>query len=157
MPPQLVKVFQILASEGDVLRATIVSARQYPVPKTKTDVPWLDAFSADGGNVVITGDTKMRAKLVELKALADHGLITIFFHSRWNNMGWFAKTAMLIKWWPVISMTIQRARKKQCFEVPCNWSGNALREVTPPKARKKPGRRPKKKVVQSVDQPRSKA
>jgi len=142
--PKLADAIKALSGEEGILRVEIVSARQYAIPKAKSDVPWLEQFSRDGGKVVISGDARMRGKLHEQKALVEAGFIVIFFSRRWNNLNAYSKSAMLIKWWPVILAAIESAAPGQCFEIPCSWRGNKLKEVTPPGSkRKKPGPKPK--------------
>lgn len=151
VPPVLVKVFKTLASEGDILSAEILSAREYSVPRAPSDVPWLEKFAEDGGKVVISGDKRMRSNLHERKALADKGFITFFFASHWNNEGPFNKSAMLLRWWPQIQETLRSAKPGQCFEMPYQWTGGKLREVTPPGGRKrKPGRKKKAQQVEVI-------
>ena len=106
-----------------MLRAEIVSARQYATPKAKSDVPWLEKFAKDGGKVVISGDVKMRGKLHEQKALLDAGFIVFFFARKWNQFDSFIKTAMLLKWWRVILSKIESATPGKFFEIPFSWHG----------------------------------
>lgn len=140
-PPALVKVFKTLASEGHVLRAAICFAKDYAAPPAKNDVPWLEKFKADGGDVVITGDTRMRKRVIERKALSELGLITITFSGAWGQADWFTKSAMLLKWWPHIQDQITSAKPGQCFEVPFSWSGNKLKEISLAAKHRKPGRK----------------
>lgn len=127
-----------------MLRAEIVSARQYATPKDKDDVPWLEQFAKTGGRVVISGDVRMRGKLHEQKALLDAGFIVFFFARRWNHFDSFIKTAMLLKWWRVILSTIESAAPGNFFEISFSWRQGELIEVTPPTTasrRRKPGRK----------------
>lgn len=138
--PKLAAAIEALSGEAGMLRVEIVSARKYAPARAASDVPWLEQFAKDGGKVVISGDARMRGKLHEQKALVDAGFIVIFFARPWNQMNAYSKTAMLIKWWPFILATIESAAPCQCFEIPCSWRGNKLKEVTPPGGRrKKPG------------------
>ena len=127
-----------------MLRAEIVSARQYATPKANSDSPWLEKFSNDGGTVVISGDAKMRGNPHEQKALLDAGFIVFFFARKWNQFDSFIKTAMLLKWWRVILSTIESSAPGMFFEIPFSWRGGELIDVTPPTAtprRRKPGRK----------------
>jgi len=149
--PKLADAVKALSGEEGMLRAEIVSARQYAVPKAKSDVPWLERFAKEGGKVVVSGDARMRGKLHEQAALIENGFVVFFFSRQWNQLNAYAKTAMLIKWWPVILAVIESAAPGQCFEIPCSWQGNALKEVTPPAGkRRKPGRKVKETTRQEA-------
>jgi hypothetical protein len=91
----------------------------------------------------------MRGNLAEQAALREAGFITFFFEPRWNNQGPFVKSAVLLKWWPVIQETIATAKPGQFFEIPFNWQSSSLVEVTPPQPRRKPGR-PKKTATEET-------
>ena len=131
IPPVLVKVFCALAREGNILKADIVSAREYAVPAAKSDVPWLEAFAKDGGKVVISGDKGMRSNLHEQQALRDAGFLVFFFEPRWNQQDPFTKSAILLKWWPAIQRAIRKTKKAgQFFEIPFAWNTDELKVVT---------------------------
>lgn len=125
-------MFRALASEGDVIPAEFVSARDYVVPKAKSDVPWLVSFSKDGGRVVISGDKKMRGNLHEQAALIQAGLVAVFFHPKWNGQDPFTRAANLLKWWPKVQEAIEKAKPGDMFEIPFDFHGDSLRNVTPP-------------------------
>jgi hypothetical protein len=123
-----------------MLRVEVVSARQYSVPKVASDVPWLERFKADGGNVVVSGDARMRGKLHEQRALLDAGFTVFFTARRWNQITVFEKTAMLIRWWPYILEKAASDKIGRFYEIPMKWNAAKMKEVTPP-SRRKPGRR----------------
>jgi len=142
----IVGALMALSGEDKMLRAELISARKYSGGiKALSDVSWIEKFSANGGNIIISGDARMRGKLHEQKALTDAKLIVFFPARRWNNLKVHAKTAMLIKWWPFILETAQNSQAGKFYEIPISWNGAALKEVTPPK-RRKPGR----KKVQAI-------
>jgi len=144
--PKLAEAISALGGDTGMLRVEIVSARSYAIPHAGSDVPWLEKFAKDGGKVIISGDAKMRSKLHEQKALIDAGFVVIFFARRWNNANTYTKTAMLIKWWPVILSVLESSAPGQCFEIPFSWRGASLKEITPPGAkRRKPGAKQKQK------------
>ena len=136
-----------LSGENKMLRVELVSAKRYisrnadgSAVKAKSDVPWLQRFSDDGGEVIISGDARMRGKLLEQKALSDAGFIVFFPARQWNQLPVHAKAAMLIRCWPLILEYTQRSAKGKFYELPMSWNPTQMREVTPPK-RKKPGRK----------------
>lgn len=137
----IVEALLALSGEYKMLRADLVSARKYSGSiKATSDVPWVEQFKKDGGNVIVSGDARMRSKLHEQKALGDAGFIVFFPARRWNNLKVFDKTAMLIHWWPFILKQAGSSAPGRFYEVPISWSGAMFREVTPP-LRKKPGRK----------------
>jgi hypothetical protein len=147
----IVEALTALSGEDKVLRCELVSARKYTASiKAATDIPWVEKFKADGGKIIISGDMRMRGKLHEQKALRDAGF-TVFFPARpWNNLKVYAKTAMLIRWWPIILEKARSGQHDRFYEIPMSWNGTEFKEVTPP-ARKKPGR---KKASHEESEPR---
>ncbi len=141
--PTLTEALKALQGDTGMLGVEIVSARDYPVPKSMSDVPWLEKFAADGGKVVISGDAKMRGKLHEQRALVEAGFMVFFLARQWNRMRSHDKAAMLIKAWPAIIQKIRTAQPPCLFEIPCSWTSHEMRDVTPPAVRRKraPGRR----------------
>lgn len=132
IPPVMVKVFQTLAAEGNILKAEIVSARDYVVTTGLGDVPWLQRFAKDGGKVVISGDKKMRSNPHERLALAEAGFITFMFAPKWGEANSFTKCAMLLHWWPKIQQYIEKSKRGQCWEIPFSWAATGLKEVSGP-------------------------
>lgn len=137
----MVRAFQAFANEKQLRRECgsfeIKSAKDY-TPKRgdadfspRNDVPWLKRFAADGGKVVISGNTEMKNVPHERLALLESGFIVIFFESQWSNWKFFRKCALLLHWWPVIAKTLKRARPKSFYHIPCNWQEDGkLRKVS---------------------------
>ncbi|MES1940238.1 hypothetical protein T5B8_08343 [Salinisphaera sp. T5B8] len=130
----MVRLFKALTSEDSLLPSfEFVSAAEYTDgSKQESDVPWIESFSADGGQVVISGDVAMHARPHERKAYRDAGLIVFFFASKWGNMKLFPRSAMLLRWWPRIEEQIAKSSPKQCWQIPVTWNGEEMREVTGP-------------------------
>jgi hypothetical protein len=139
----MVRAFQTFANERQLKKVAgqfeIRSAADYtPKPGDPdyvphNDVPWLKRFAADGGKVVISGDTKMKNMPHERLALIDLKLIVIFFESQWSEWKFFTKCALLLLWWPVIADKIKRVKKPDAafWHIPCNWKENGkLRKVS---------------------------
>jgi hypothetical protein len=130
VPAAMVRAFQAFASERQLRKITggfeIKSAADYaPKPgdpdyARKNDVPWLKRFAADGGKVVISGNTAMKNVPHERLALVELGFVVLFFENRWSNWKFFRKCALLLHWWPVIARTIKRA-KPGFWHIPCTW------------------------------------
>jgi len=132
IPLPLARALKELDGEDKLLRVEIVSARDYANPPASSDVPWLEQFARAGGQVIISGDCRMRSKLHERDALSKAGFIVFFFENRWNEANGFVKSAMLLRWWPFILERMRSAKPGQFFEIPFSYSGTELREVTPP-------------------------
>jgi PIN like domain len=140
VPIVMVRVFQTFANERQLRKVTgnfeVKSAADYtPRPGAhdyipKNDVPWLRRFAADGGKVVVSGNTQMKNIPHERLALIELGFVVIFFESQWSNWKFFRKCALLLHWWPVIARTVKRA-KPGFWHIPCNWPENGkLRKVS---------------------------
>lgn len=145
----IVEALMALSGEDRMLRVELISARKYSGSiKALSDVPWVEKFATSGGKVIVSGDFRMRSKLHEQKALTDAKMIVFFPARRWNNLRVHAKTAMLIRWWPILLEKAHNSQAGKFYEIPISWNGTTFREVTPPK-RKKPGR---KKVADEIKQ-----
>jgi hypothetical protein len=141
VPVGMVRVFQTFASEYQLRKITgnfeIKSAKDY-APKrgdpdyvAKNDVPWLKRFAADGGKVVISGNTDMKNVPHERLALIECGFIVVFFEGQWSGWKFFRKCALLLHWWPQIASRIKRAKPGSFYHIPCNWpEKGSLRKVT---------------------------
>ena len=142
VPKQVAEALSVLAGGKDKLGLSIHSARDYATPDADSDVPWLQRFAHDGGTVIVSGDVKMRGKLHEQRALSEAGFVVFFMSPAWNRMNMFSKSAMMIQWWPAIVEKLKTARPGQFFQLPHQWTGNEMKEVTPP-------RRPRSKSKKS--------
>lgn len=130
MPAAMVRILKGFHSERGirVLTAgiTIVQAQDYyPNEKdsdysAKDDSPWVRRFAADGGRVVISGDTRMMEKPHERLALLECKLTTIFFSSPWHSWKFCRKCALVMHWWPVLLDTVRKP-EPGFFRVPKSW------------------------------------
>ena len=131
IPIAMVKVFQTFANEKQIRKLaenlTIESAKDYTPKATdpdylrKNDEPWIRRFSQAGGNVIISGNTKMMSEPHERLALVETGMVVIFFENRWNNLRFFPKCAILLHWWPKVIHTAKRAEPPSFWRIPSNW------------------------------------
>lgn len=166
VPIAMVRVFETFASERQLRKLSgefeVKSAKDYtPRPGdhdyvAKSDVPWLKRFAADGGRVVISGNTDMKKQPHERLALIEHKFVVLFFEGQWSGWKFFRKCALLIHWWPQIASTVKRA-KPGFWHVPCNWPEKGkLRKVSTEdprflrleRQRKKPRNRKPKAAVE---------
>lgn len=144
IPPFMIRVLTTLAKERQfqklVGNVTLVSAKDYaPNPPDadyikKSDVPWLDRFSADGGKAVISGDVDMRFDAHEQQALISHGFIVIFFERRWADWSFFRKSSLLLHYWPTVAKKLKRGKRGKFWVIPSHWREDGkLRDVSPGK------------------------
>lgn len=156
----MVRVFQTFANERQLKKliasVEVTSAKDYTPQRgdgdyrPKDDTPWIKRFAADGGKVIISGDTRMRYVPHERLALVEAGLLVFFFDGKWSEWGFFHKCSLLIHHWPAIASRIKRTRsstKAAFWQIPLSWSEKAkLRKTSLDDPRKlKFERRAKKK------------
>jgi hypothetical protein len=131
----MVRVFQTFASERQLKKLIgsieVTSAANY-APKRgdgdyrpKNDEPWIKRFAADGGKVIISGDTKMRYVPHERLALIQAGMLVFFFDGKWSTWGFFHKCSLLIHHWPAIASRVKRTRSAAFWQIPLSWSEKA--------------------------------
>ena len=136
----MVRVFQTFASERQLQKLSgkfeVKSAKDYtPRPGDSdyvagSDVPWLKRFAADGGKVVISGNTDMKNVPHERLALIECGFVVIFFESQWSNWKFFRKCALLLHWWPQVAAKARKAKPGSFWHIPCHWQEKGkLRKV----------------------------
>jgi len=141
IPAAMVRVFQLFARERQLQHLLtgleIKSAKDYtPLPGDpdyirKNDVPWLKRFAADGGRIVISGNTRMKKVPHERLALIEGNFVVVFFENRWSGWNFCRKCAFLLHWWPEIARTVKRAKPRSFFHIPSTWEDGAkLRRVS---------------------------
>lgn len=143
IPPVMVKVFREFASDKHLLKLNadliIESAKlYYPKPEDsdylrRNDAPWIKRFSAAGGKVVISGNTRMKVVPHERLALVEEGMVVIFFDGYWNNWDFFKKSSLLLHWWPAIVKQLKTAKPSSFWHIPAIWpikDGVKLRSVS---------------------------
>ena len=131
IPPTMVKVLQEFASDRQLLKLTanlrLEKAQDYypssgdPDYLRRNDAPWVRRFANAGGEVVISGNTKMKIVPHERLALVEEGLVVIFFENVWNNWDFFAKCSLLLHWWPRIIKLLKTAKPGTFWRIPASW------------------------------------
>jgi hypothetical protein len=152
VPPGLVRMFKALADERKIRRTVgatggpgspggieVVSARDYAPEQADldfvhgSDVPWLARFAADGGTVIISGDTRMLTMPHEILAIQRLRLTAVFFEERWNGWDFFQKCSLLLWHWTSIVVSVQSAKAATLFKVPAEWKETRrLHRIKPP-------------------------
>lgn len=141
IPIAMVRVFQTFAKERRFKHLSgghsIESAQDYaPKPgdtdyEPKNDVPWIKRFAEAGGQVIISGNTKMRRTPHERLALVEAGMVVVFFENQWSQWKFFRKCALLLNWWPTIIKQLKTAKPKTFLCVPSAWPEKGkLRQVS---------------------------
>jgi hypothetical protein len=130
IPAAMLRVFRLFHAERSLKHivhgVVLESAKDYtPSPldadhEPKNDVPWIRRYSAAGGKVIISGDTKMTLVPHERLALVQEGMIVVFFAPKWANWPFNRKAALLLHWWPTILRHVRKA-KPGFYAVPCAW------------------------------------
>lgn len=130
IPHQMYGAFRGLVGSPS-FKHDLCSARDYRPPDERGDVGWVGRFADDGGEIIISGDVAMRANIHERIALSESGMITYFFEPRWGRQNFYIKSAMLLKWWPLIDKHMQLSERGMCWEIPFQWTAADFRDVTP--------------------------
>lgn len=159
VPAGVARAFMSLAQETHLRYEMggfdIRFARDYaPAPTDKdyrkgSDAPWVQRFASDGGEAIISGDTKMRKRPIELLALQETELIVIFFGPTWNKWNFFRKSGLILAHWKVIARTLKKSKKGQFWVVPATWNEDVrLENVTPKRQQisKTSSRQPDRKI-----------
>lgn len=130
VPLEMVRIFRQESETALAAGHLVISARDFRPDGEHGDEGWLRRFAEAGGQVVISGDKRMRALAHERAALAEGGLVAYFFEPKWNGALLHVKAAMLVKWWPQISEHMQQAEPGTCWEIPFSWTGGEFRDVS---------------------------
>lgn len=136
---QMARVFKALSQERRFKKDgwEFVSAADYAPNKSdadyvrKSDVPWLNRFAADKGNVVISGNTRMLDIPHEMEALRRHGFVVVFFERKWNQWTFYSKSALLLYHWEIVAKQLRKAKPGEFWCVPNHFRSDGLRDVTP--------------------------
>jgi hypothetical protein len=132
IPAAVVKMLSGLAKGDDSQRITVVSAKKYRAITEHNDENWVRRFARAHGNVVITGDARIRGNLHEQAAFFQADMITFFFDAAWNGYNLHNKAAMLMTWWPAIIEKAKTSRPGDSWEMPSHWTIKEMRFVRPP-------------------------
>lgn len=127
----LVHVFNTLGEDKHLIKHTFHAAGDYAIDiDNGDDAPWMRRFADDGGQVVITGDIRIRKLLHQQKAYMECGLLLYMFPPVWSNYITLEKSAFLLKWWRRLSIHMAEAKRPSCWQMPAHWTGGELKDVT---------------------------
>jgi hypothetical protein len=164
VPIGMVKVFQGLSQDRRfrLHKLSFVKARDYAPAKrdrdyvARSDVPWLERFTGDGGRAIISGNVEMLDNPFEMSALQSLGLVTIMFPGKWSQWDAYRKSSLVLFHFEKIIAKIKLAKRDKFWLVPARFSEEAkLRNVSPGR-KKLVRRRPQraKPPVTKADGPR---
>jgi hypothetical protein len=126
IPPALARALSALNLDG----VSFCSARDYaPKEKPENDVPWVAAFSADGGEVIISGERQMRS-LPEVQAgIAETGVIAFYLPPRWNQWDMPRRVAFVLAWFERIIAKAKGSKPGDAWMVPLGWEHGQFKPV----------------------------
>lgn len=130
IPPALARALQALADAGDLEDVQFCSARDYaPKSKPDTDVPWIQAFAADGGNVLISGERQMRAIPEVHAGIRETGVVSFYVPPSWNHFDMARRVAFILAWWGRIVAKAKDSQPGDAWIIPLAWGASAFRRV----------------------------
>ena len=122
IPKAMVDTFRELANKDHLTGESIHWARDYTLPGEKDDDrPWMRRFAADGGDVIITGDKRIRSRLHEQQVYMECGFVLYMFRSTWSDWDFKSKSGFLLRWWDTIHDHASSAPRPSCWEIPTTW------------------------------------
>lgn len=87
------------------------------------DETWIAHFAAGGGNAILSGDRKMRARPSQIRAIRESGLVAVFMSSGWSQAAGPEQAAQVVFWWRQIETIIAGAEPGECWLVPDGYAG----------------------------------
>lgn len=98
--------------------------------KSASDVHWITAFAADGGDAILTADTDFLKQPPQVQAVERTGVRVIHLPSQWANAALALQASHLLAWWKRIEAQLTSMAGRQCYTMPFNVSEDAqLRRV----------------------------
>jgi hypothetical protein len=93
------------------------------------DETWIPQFALEGGEVILSADRKMLARPHQLAAIAESGLICVFFSTQWAQAKRHEQAAQILHWWPCIEKTLIESKPKDCWKVPSGYGEGKLVKI----------------------------
>lgn len=133
VPEAMVRVYRTMTQHGDLPNVAIHWARDYTQSgESGTDVPWMERYKAVGGEVVISGDRRIRSRLHEQEAYMRCGLVLYMFSPTWCGWNFRKKSAFLLQWWDRIVEHASSAPRPSCWDIPTSWESGDFKDKTGP-------------------------
>jgi len=96
-----------------------------------SDVHWISAFAADGGDAILTADTDFLKLPPQVMAVQRTGLRVIHLPSSWANGKRAMQAGHLLIWWRRIETQLAATKPRECFTMPFNVSEDAEMKRVP--------------------------
>lgn len=106
-------VNQIALSEGFQLTSVLKEGF-----KGASDVHWITAFAADGGEAILTADTDFLKQPPQVQAVERTGIKVIHLPAAWANASLAVQTGHILIWWQRIEAQLSTMKQRQCFQTP---------------------------------------
>lgn len=97
------------------------------VASTTEDEIWADRFTRYGGQVVISGNSRIAYTPHQAVAFIDNGLICFFPCGEWNRLGGHLRDAVMIEAWPRIEKKIAEVPGGSCWRIEFGYKDGELR------------------------------
>lgn len=93
--------------------------------KGASDVHWITAFAADGGDAILTADTDFLKQPPQVQAVERTGVRVIHLPSAWANATLALQASHLLAWWKRIEAQLGAMKGRECYTMPFNLSEDA--------------------------------
>lgn len=94
--------------------------------KGTSDVHWITAFAADGGEAILTADTDFLKQPPQVQAVERTGVRVIHLPSAWANATLALQASHLLAWWKRIEAQLAVMNGRECYTMPFNVSEDAV-------------------------------
>lgn len=93
--------------------------------KGASDVHWITAFAADGGDAILTADTDFLKQPPQVQAVERTGVRVIHLPSAWANATLALQASHLLAWWKRIEAQLAAMKERECYTMSFNVSEDA--------------------------------
>lgn len=125
--PAIVQAINQIAL-GDGFELTSVLKEGF---KGASDVHWITAFAADGGDAILTADTDFLRQPPQVLAVERTGVRVIHLPPAWANATRALQAGHLLMWWNRIEAQLKAMKPRECYTTPVSTFENAqLKKVS---------------------------
>jgi PIN domain-containing protein len=125
IPPALIEALQSLARGGEISGHILCSARDYsPGPRAPSDIPWIRRYMDDGGEILISGEVKMRSMPEYRAGISASGAKAYYLPRRFNQWDMARRTGFILSWWTRIVEHAATVEPGECWIIPNGNEGN---------------------------------
>ncbi|PJZ78107.1 hypothetical protein [Leptospira neocaledonica] len=112
LSPKIAKVLDILDSSNSVIHL------QEKFNRDISDIDWIRSLGQDKDWIVLTADNKILTNPHEKAAWKESGLIIFALKKSWLSLKLWDFASSIVRRWPDIIKSSQKASPAQCFIVP---------------------------------------